>query len=219
MGKMIVLEPLEYEDDISSCVFVKDFPATPPGYMVVWNTEFHCVDCGQHIYEIIKRRVQHECRHIDAEGKDRPVLDSEGEKTYYFEDVYLIICPRCMTYKSDDIRLGEFDHREMIVTLYDRPTAPEPDQLRPHRWRPADPPAAPAPVGGFLKHWHPIPVEAMAELEGYRQDQKAAALSRMYRQAVQACKRPDHKARPRVRRKRTRLDPKFGSDYTYGSSE
>lgn len=217
MSKLIVLEPVELMSDVSSCLFVKDFPACPPGYMVVWDTEFHCHDCGGHLYEIVNRKIEHECRTIDAEGKDRPVLDAAGEKTHYYEDAYLILCPRCITYRPDDRRLGEFDHREMVVTLYDRPRAPEADQLRPHRRRPAPPASAPA--DRFLARWRPIPPESLAQLDYYLQDLKASVLSRMHNEAVKAARRPDHKARPRIRRKRTRLDPEFGSDYTYGSVE
>jgi hypothetical protein len=212
MSQLIVLEPIEYKDDISSCMFVKDFPGCPPGYVVVWDTEFHCRSCGQHIYEIINRKVPHECRHIDADGKDKPVLDAGGEKTYYFEDAYLIICPRCVTYKPDDVRIGEFDHKEMIVELYDNRKRPDPDMLRRARDRPAV--RAPTPDERFLSRWRPIAPEALAELDHYREDQKRYALSKMRQQAIRAAKRKSHKDRPGRARVR-RAGRESNDDYTY----
>jgi hypothetical protein len=215
MSQIIVLEPHEYKDDVSSCLFVKEFPGCPPGFMVAWDTEFHCVDCGQHIYEIVNRKIPHECRHIDADGKDRPVLDEAGEKTYYKEDAYIIICPRCVTYWPDDMRVGEFDHREMIVMLYDRAKRPEPDQLRRNRHRPAI--VARTPDERFLARWRPVDPVALAELQYYSEDRKKHALSKMHQQAVKAAGRKSHKARPG--RARSRHAREFGSDYTYGSQQ
>jgi hypothetical protein len=213
MGNLVVLEPIEYKDDVSSCLFVKDFPGCPPGFVVVWDTEFHCRSCGQHIYEIINRKIPHECRHVDADGKDRPVLDTAGEKTYYCEDAYLIICPRCVTYKPDDERIGEFDHKEMIVELYDKPKRPERDMLRHNRYLPVPPPLPPAPTG-FLRWWNPIPPEVLEGLAYYREDQKRYALSKMRQRAIKAAKRKSHKDRPgRVRTRRAR---EANDDYTYG---
>src|SRR5437764_15133033 len=134
MSKLIVLEPVKISDGVSSCTYVKDFPGCPPGYMAVWNPEFYCMDCKQHMYEIVNRKVPHERRFIDADGKDKPVLDSDGEKTYYHEDAYLVICPRCVSYKPDDLRIGEFDHKEMVVELYDKPKQPDRDMLRHNRY-------------------------------------------------------------------------------------
>lgn len=215
MSKYIVLEPIEIKYEEFSCLYVKDFPGCPPGFMVVWDTEFSCHDCGEHIYEIVNRQIPHECRRIDAEGKDRPVLDEKGEKTYYNEDAYIIICPRCMTYRPDDERIGEFDHKEMIVELYDQRRSPEPGMLRYNRWRPeiVAPPDAPRP------RLVPIDPAALAELEYYRQDRKAHALSKMRQEAIKAAKRPSHKDRPHRSRKRAGYNPTFGSDYTYGSNK
>jgi hypothetical protein len=214
MNQFVVLEPMEYKDDVSSCLFVKDFPGCPPGYMVTWNPEFYCLNCGEHIYEIVNRKVPHECRHIDADGKDRPVLDSDGEKTYYYEDAYLIICPRCVTYKPDDARIGEFDHKEMIVELYDQPKRPEPDMLRRNRYRPVPPPPPPE-ARGFLGWWNPIPPEALEGLAYYREDQKRYVLSKMLQQAIKAAKSKSHKDRPGRARKR-RAGREVNDDYTYG---
>lgn len=211
MSKFIVLEPFEYKCEDFSHTYVKEFPGCPPGYMVVWDTDFHCHDCGQHVYEIVNRKIPHECRFIDPEGKDRPVLDEAGEKTHYKEDAYIIICPRCVTYWPDDVRIGEFDHQEMIVILYDNAKRPEPDQLRRNRHRPAV--VARTPDDRFAARWRPIDPEALAELQHYGEDRKKHALSKMYQQAVQAAKRKSHKARPgRVRSRHAR---EFGSDYTY----
>jgi hypothetical protein len=214
MSEFLVLEPIEYKDDVSSCLLVKDFPGCPPGFVVIWDTEFHCHNCGQHIYEIINRKIPHECRHIDTDGKDRPVLDESGEKTYYKEDAHLIICPRCVTYWPDDIRIGEFDHREMIVILYDRVKRPEPDQLRNNRHRPAI--VARTTDERFLARWRPVDPAALAELQYYNEDRKKHALSKMQHQADQAAERRSHKAPPVRGKSRGRIDREFSSDYTYG---
>lgn len=218
MPRLIVLEPVEYKDDISSCLFVKDFPGCPDGFVVVWNPGLHCKDCGQHIYEIVNRKVHHECRYIDSDGKDRPVLDDRGEKTYYTEDSYMIICPRCMTYRPDDSRIGEFDKKEMIVVLYDKRKSPDPDMLQRNRHQPALPPA-PAESGGFLARWHPIPPEALAELDFYREDRKQYALSKMRQQAIKAAGRKSHRDRPGRRPRRGKVGRGINEDYTYGFGE
>lgn len=219
MSRMIVLEPQECNVPslLRPFTVVKDFPGVPAGMIVPWDTEFHCVDCGQHIYEIVLTNIQHECRKVDSEGKDRPVLDENGEKTYYYEDSYRIYCPRCVTYKQGDRRLGEFDHKEMIVILYDSPKSPEPEQCRPLRWRslPSPSSAPDAPV----TRYRIIPAEALAELDYYREDRKKHVLSIMNQHASKAAKRRSHKARPSRARKRARYDPAFGSDYTYGIKE
>jgi hypothetical protein len=217
MNNIIALEYYEYKDDVSSCLFVKDFPGCPPGFMVVWDTEFHCVDCGQHVYEIVRRKIPHECRQIDHDGKDRPVLDADGNKTYYTEDAYIVICPRCVTYWPDDERIGEFDHKEMIVILYDRVRPPDRDQLRRNRHRPEI--VAPTPDERFQARWRPIDPAALAELDFYREDSKKYALSKMYQQAIQAAKRKSHKDRPGRYRGRGKINVKFESDYTYRSHE